>query len=389
MKELIIFNEEHKKIVALVEDEELVEKYEEDERDKSIEGNIYVGKVQNIITGLQSAFVNIGEKRTAFIHSKDIVPKVDITRNEKQEIPNINTLIKPGNPIIVEVKREAVDKKGPRLSTHINLSSRFVVVMPNATFVTVSQKIEKEEERKRLKEIAQKYLPENMGAIIRTVAENIKEEELKEDIEKTLKKWQQIQEIPIEKIPQKIYDKGGILKKTIVDLVDNQLDRIVLREKENYDRIKSILYEIGANTEIKIDKEILSKYSLEKQLEALKSNKVFLKSGGFITIDKTEALVAIDVNSGRFIGKKDVEDTVLTVNLEAAKEISKQIRLRDVSGIIIIDFIDMSMPESKRLVQQEIIKNSKKDRSRVQVEEFTKLNLMEITRKHINSKKEE
>ena len=389
MKELIIFNEEHKKIIALVENEELVEKYEEDEEDKSIEGNIYVGKVQNIITGLQSAFVNIGEKRTAFIHSKDILPKVDITKNEKQEIPNINKLIKPGDPIIVEVKREAIDKKGPRLSTHINLSSRFVVVMPNATFVTVSQKIENEEERNRLKEIAQKYLPENMGAIIRTVAENIKEEELKDDIEKTLEKWKKIQEIPIEKIPQKIYDKGGILKKTIVDLVDNKLDRIVLKEKENYNSIKSILDEIGANTEIKIDEDILSKYSLEKQLEALKSNKVFLKSGGFITIDKTEALVAIDVNSGRFIGKKDVEETVLAVNLEAAKEISKQIRLRDISGIIIIDFIDMSMPESKKLVQQEIMKNSKKDRSRVQVEEFTKLNLMEITRKHINSKKEE
>lgn len=389
MKELIIFNEEHKKVIALVENEELVEKYEEDELDKSIEGNIYVGKVQNIITGLQSAFVNIGEKRTAFIHSKDIVPKVDITKDEKQEIPSINKLIKPGDPIIVEVKREAVDKKGPRLSTHINLSSRFVVVMPNATFVTVSQKIENEEERKRLKEIAQKYLPENMGAIIRTVAENIKEEELKEDIQKNLEKWQKIQEIPIEKIPQKIYDKGGILKKTIVDLVDNKLDRIVLKEKENYSGVKSILNEIGAETEIKIDEDILSKYSLEKQLAALKTNKVFLKSGGFITIDKTEALVAIDVNSGRFIGKKDVEETVLEVNLEAAKEISKQIRLRDISGIIIIDFIDMNMPESKKKVQQEIMKNSKKDRSRVQVEEFTKLNLMEITRKHINSKKEE
>lgn len=389
MKELIIFNEGHKKVIALVENEELVEKYEEDELDKSIEGNIYVGKVQNIITGLQSAFVNIGEKRTAFIHSKDIVPKVDITKDEKREIPSINKLIKPGDPIIVEVKREAVDKKGPRLSTHINLSSRFVVVMPNATFVTVSQKIENEEERKRLKEIAQKYLPENMGAIIRTVAENIKEEELKEDIQKNLEKWQKIQEIPIEKIPQKIYDKGGILKKTIVDLVDNKLDRIVLKEKENYSGVKSILNEIGAETEIKIDEDILSKYSLEKQLAALKTNKVFLKSGGFITIDKTEALVAIDVNSGRFIGKKDVEETVLEVNLEAAKEISKQIRLRDISGIIIIDFIDMNMPESKKKVQQEIMKNSKKDRSRVQVEEFTKLNLMEITRKHINSKKEE
>lgn len=389
MKELIIFNEDEKKVIALIENEELVEKYEEDENDKSIEGNIYVGKVQNVITGLQSAFVNIGEKRTAFIHSKDILPKVDITKNEKQDNPPINKLIKPGDPIIVEVKREAVDKKGPRLSTHINLSSRFIVFMPNATFVTISQKIEDEKERSRLKEITQKYLPENTGAIVRTVAENIKEEDLKEDIEKTLKKWQQIQEIPIEKIPQKIYDKGGILKKTIIDLVDNNLDRIVLKDKENYEEIQRILDEIEVKIKVEVDSNILEKYSLEKQLNALKNNKIYLKSGGFITIDKTEALVAIDVNSGRFIGDKNVEETVLAVNLEAAKEISKQIRLRDISGIIIIDFIDMKLEESKKTVQREIMKNSKKDRSRVQVEEFTKLNLMEITRKHINSKKEE
>lgn len=389
MKELIIFRENHKKKIALIEDEELVEIYEENEEDKSIEGNIYVGKVQNVITGLQSAFVNIGEKRTAFIHSKDIMPKVDITKNEKIEVTPINKLIKPGDPIIVEVKREAVDKKGPRLSTHINLSSRFVVLMPNANFITVSQKIEAEEERKRLKEIASKYLPEGMGAIIRTVAKDIKENDLKEDIENTLKKWQQIQEIPIEQIPQKIYDKGGILKKTLVDLVDSGLDRIVLEEKIGENEIKGILDEIGAQVKVEVDSGILSKYSLEKQLNALKTNKVFLKSGGFITIDKTEALVAIDVNSGRFIGKKDVEETVLAVNLEAAKEISKQIRLRDISGIIIIDFIDMKFEESKETVLKEIMKNSKKDRSRVQVEEFTKLNLMEITRKHINSKKDD
>ena len=317
------------------------------------------------------------------------MPKVDITKNEKVDNTPINKLIRPGDPIIVEVKREAVDKKGPRLSTHINLSSRFVVLMPNATFITVSQKIEEEEERERLKNIAKRYLPEDMGAIIRTVAKNIEEKDLKEDIEKTLKKWQQIQEIPIENIPQKIYDKGGILKKTLVDLVDSGLDRIVLQDSLGADEIKMMLDEIDADIKIEIDPEILSKYSLEKQLEHLKSNKVFLKSGGFITIDKTEALVAIDVNSGRFIGKKDVEETVLAVNLEAAKEISKQIRLRDISGIIIIDFIDMKLQESKDAVLKEIMKNSKKDRSRVQVEEFTKLNLMEITRKHINSKKEE
>lgn len=387
MKELVILGADDKKTICLVEDEELVEKYEEDENNKSIEGNIYIGKVQNVITGLQSAFVNIGEKRNAFIHVKDILPKVDIVKNEKIEEKNINELIKPGDPIIVEVKKEAVDKKGPRLSTHITLTNRFVVFMPNSNFITVSQKIESNLERERLKAIVQKYLPEGAGAIIRTVAENKTEEELKNDILKTIEKWKTIQNISIDEIPQKIYDKGGVLKKTIVDLVDNKLDKIVLKDKKDLSLIKNILDEIEADVKIEIDNEILNKYNLSKQIQATENNKVWLKSGGFITIDKTEALVAIDVNSGKFIGKKDVEETITKVNLEAAKEISKQLRLRDISGIIIIDFIDMQEDENKKAVINEIIKNSKKDRSKVQVEEFTKLNLMEITRKHINSKK--
>ena len=297
MKELIIFNEEAKRVLALIENEELVEKYEENENDKSIEGNIYVGKVQNVITGLQSAFVNIGEKRAAFIHAKDILPKIDITKEKREEEPPINKLIKPGDPIIVEVKREAVDKKGPRLSTHISLSSRFIVFMPNASFITISQKIEDENERKRLKELVKKYLPENTGAIVRTVAANADEKLIKADIEKTLEKWKKIQEIPVEKLPQKIYDKGGILKKTIIDLVDNKLDKIVLRDECELEEVNAILEEIESKTKVEIDPNILSKYSIEKQLEKMKSNKVFLKSGAFITIDKTESLVAIDVNS--------------------------------------------------------------------------------------------
>lgn len=387
MKELVILGSEDKKVICLIEDEELVEKYEEDENNKSIEGNIYIGKVQNVITGLQSAFVNIGEKRNAFIHVKDILPKADVAKNEKPEEKPINELIKPGDPIIVEVKKKAVDKKGPRLSTHITLTNRFVVFMPNSNFITVSQKIEDNKERERLKEIVRKYLPEGSGAIIRTVAESKTEEELKKDILKTIEKWKGIQNISIDEIPQKIYDKGGVLKKTIVDLVDNKLDKIVLNDKKDLSLIKSILDEIDANVKIEIDNEILKKYNLSKQIQELESNKVWLKNGGFITIDKTEALVAIDVNSGKFIGKKDVEETITKVNLEAAKEISKQLRLRDISGIIIIDFIDMQEEKNKQAVINEIIKNSKKDRSKVQVEEFTKLNLMEITRKHINSKK--
>lgn len=387
MKELAICNSKNRKIIALIEDEELVEEYEEDENNKSIEGNIYIGKVQNVLTGLQSAFVNIGEKKNAFIHVKDIVPKIDITKNEKKPEKPINELIKPGDPIIVEVKKEAVDKKGPRLSTHISITSRFIVFMPNTDFITLSQKIEDEIERERLKNLVKKYLPENTGAIIRTVAENCSEEDLKKDIQKTVEKWKELQSKKIDKYPQKIYDKGGILKKTIIDLVDSNLDRIVVENKEDFKVVEKILNEIEANIKLEIDEEIINKYSLSKQLKALENNKIWLKNGAFITIDKTEALVAIDVNSGKFIGKKDVEETIKEVNLEAAREISKQIRLRDISGIIIIDFIDMHIEENKQAVINEIIKCSKKDRSRVQVEEFTKLNLMEITRKHINSKK--
>lgn len=387
MKELVILNSENRRIIALIEDEELVEKYEEDENNKSIEGNIYVGKVQNVLTGLQSAFVNIGEKRNAFIHVKDILPKIDITKNEEVEKESINKLIKPGDPIIVEVKKEAVDKKGPRLSTHISLTSRFIVFMPNSPFVTVSSKIEDERERERLKNIVEKYLPQNTGAIIRTVSENRSEEDIKEDIIKTIDKWKNIKLKPIEKYPQKIYDKGGVLKKTIVDLVDSNLDKIIVENQKDYELVKNILEEINSNIKIEVDQKISQKYSLEKQLKAIENTKVWLKNGGFITIEKTEALVAIDVNSGKFIGKDDAEETITEVNLEAAKEISKQIRLRDISGIIVIDFIDMKKEENKRAVIEEITKNSKKDRSKVQVEEFTKLNLMEITRKHINSKK--
>ena len=206
-------------------------------------------------------------------------------------------------------------------------------------------------------------------------------------IQKIVDKWQQIKNKKLDKIPQKVYDKGGILKKTIIDLVDNKLDKIVIKDKENLDVIKNILEEINSNIIVEVDENILSKYSLDRQLRKLNTNKVYLKSGGFITIDKTEALIAIDVNSGKFIGKDNVEETITKVNLEAAKEISKQIRLRDISGIIIIDFIDMQNDENKQAVINEIIKNSKKDRSKVQVEEFTKLNLMELTRKHINSKR--
>ena len=259
--------------------------------------------------------------------------------------------------------------------------------MPNCTFVTVSQKIENEEKRASLKNIVEKELPENFGAIVRTVAEDANLNDIKEDIKKSLEKWQEIQNKKIEKYPQRIYSKGGILKKTIVDLIDNKLDRIVVNNEKIKNRIEDILNEINATIKIEIREDVFSIYSVKKELKNIENRKVWLKCGGFITIDKTEALTAIDVNSGKFIGSKDLEKTVIKVNLEAAAEIAKQLRLRDISGIIIIDFIDMKTEEHKLAVTEELLKHSKKDRSKIQIEEFTKLNLMELTRKHINSKK--
>ncbi len=387
MKELIINNIEHKRRILLVEDEEVVEAYEEDENEKSIEGNIYIGKVQNILTGLQSAFIDIGEKKNAFIHVKDILPKVDVTKNEVVKEKNINEIIKPGDPIIVEVKKEPVDHKGPRVSTHISIVGRFIVFMPNANFITVSQKIENKIEKERLKAIVKQYLPEGTGAIIRTVAQGLKEEEIKKDVLNTIQKWQEITSKSVENIPQKIYSKGGILKKTIIDLVDSHLDRIVVSDISLKKEVESILKEIEATIQVEVKEHILQMYTIEKQLKALENRKVWLKCGGFITIDKTEALTAIDVNSGKYIGSQDLEKTVTQVNLEAASEIAKQLRLRDISGIIIVDFIDMQTQEAKNAVMQELILHTQKDRSKVQIEEFTKLNLMELTRKHINSQK--
>lgn len=387
MKELIISNLDKINTIALIENGELVEKYEEREDEQSIEGNIYIGKVQNVLPGLQSAFIDIGERKNAFIYIKDILPKVDITKEKETEIPPIGKIVKQGDPIIVEVKRETIEHKGPKVSTHINITGRFIVFMPNATFITVSHKIEDEKERVRLKEIAQKCIPQGMGAIVRTVAAGVDKDLLEKDIQKSVEKWEEIKNTKVNKYPKKIYSKGGILKKTIVDLIDSELDRIIVNNDETKAIVQDILDEIDAKSKVEVNSECMKLHSLEKQIEDSQKRKVWLKCGGFITIDKTEALTAIDVNSGKFIGEKNANKTIRKVNSEAAKEIAKQIRLRDISGIIIVDFIDMFTDEDKKIVVDVITKESRKDRSRIQIEEFTKLNLMELTRRHINGKR--
>ena len=262
--------------------------------------------------------------------------------------------------------------------------------MPNTSIVTISQKIENEQERERLLEIIKEKLPKNMGAIIRTAAEKREKDEIIKDLNRLQKTWNQILE-KFEKIngkPQLLYRSPSIMEKLILDLPENTIQSIEVNDKKEYEEIKKKIEEMKEESiKIKLqDKSnLLEKYELEKQIEKSKQRRIWLNCGGFITIDSTEALVAIDVNSGKYTGKSNLEETIYKVNYEATIEIAKQLRLRDIGGIVIIDYIDMQKQEHKDKIEKLLKETLKKDRAKTQVEGFTKLNLMELTRKHICS----
>ncbi len=392
MKEILINSQEGKKQILLVEDGKLVEKYIEDDSVLRIEGNIYIGKVENVLQGMQSAFIDIGQHKNTFIHLKDILPKVDITKEHYVEDKKIKDVVKTGMPILVQVKRNFTEAKGAKVSTHISLNSRFIVFMPNTTIITVSQKITDEAEKNRLTSIATKYLPQNCGAIIRTSAQNQPENVIKNDIEIASKKWNDIKRIYDESIetnnfPRLVYKTHNIVKKLIIDLLDKDLEKITVNSKEDYEYLSKVIAEFEANgikvnyinkTNILEDRPLL-----KEQLDKTEKRKVWLKCGGFIAIDKTEALTAIDVNSGKYTGIDNVESTIFKVNKEASIEIAKQLRLRDIGGIVIVDYIDMKSEGNRQKILEILKEELKKDRTKTQVIGFSKLNLLELTRKHI------
>ena len=365
MAQILIQENKDNKQIALIEDGQLLEYYEENNDTNRREGNIYIGIVKDIIKGMQSAFVDIGTEKNSFIHLKDVLPKIDETKQKNDETIDIGNIIKPNQKILVQVKKDSNEKKGARVSTHINLPSQYIVLMPNTDIITVSQKIEDEKEQERLIKLVKEHLEENNGAIIRTSAQG-KEKEVIEDIKKIQEKWNNIIQTsvnPNQNKPKLLYKSEDIVEKILIDLVDKPI-------------------------EVKKGKNIFQKYELDKQIEKINNRKIWLKCGGCITRDKTEALTAIDVNTGKYTGSKNLEQTVFKVNKEATIEIAKQLRLRDIGGIIIIDFIDMNNQEDKNKIEQLLKEELKKDRTKTQVEGFTKLDLIEMTRKHICSHKE-
>ena len=391
MKELIIYTEGDIENILLVENGILTEKYKDSKYKKRLEGNIYIGKVQNILPGLQAAFINVGENKNAFIHLKDVLPKVDVTKQDSStwESERIENILKVGMPIIVEIKRDSYNKKGARASTHINLPGRYIVLLPNSSFVTISQKIEDKNERQRLISLTKKILPQNMGAIIRTSAVGKTEKNLENDLKILVKKWNDIISIKFDNqdFPKLISEANGMIDKLLLDLIDKDL-KIIHVDNEEMKKIVEHKVRLLNKEDIQIVCDIDSvmlKYNIQHQLDVAENRKVWLKSGGFITIDKTEALTAIDVNSAKFTGKVSLENTAFLINKEAAVEIEKQIRLRDIGGIIIIDFIDLNDDEHKKELIHLFSEELKKERTKVQIEGFTKLNLLELTRKHIYS----
>lgn len=393
MFEILINKNDKNKEIVLVENGKLVEYYIEEKNSNRREGNIYVGVVKDIIKGMQSAFIDIGTEKNSFIHLKDILPKVDESKEQLKQDIDIKDVLKKQQKILVQVKKDSNAQKGARVSTHINLPGKYIALMPNTDIVTISQKIEDKKEQARLIKLVKENITKGNGAIIRTSAIG-KDKEIIEDIKNMEKKWLTINQ-KCKKYkgnePKLINESESIVEKMIIDLPENSIHKIITNSKEDYDEFlklkEQIIYLNDTQIEFK-QENIMDIYDVQKEISKVENRKIWLKCGGFITIDKTEALTAIDVNTGKFVGSKSMEQTVYKVNEEATIEIAKQLRLRDIGGIIIIDYIDMKEELDKERITKLLEKQLKNDRSKTQIEGFTKLDLMEMTRKHICSHKE-
>lgn len=389
MLELIINKNKEVETICLVENGKLVEKYEnnEDTMKNRLEGNIYAGKVADIVPGMQSAFVDYGDSRKGLLHLKDAIPQVDERTVKKEETTKtISEILKQNQKVLIQIKKDSNERKGAKISTHISIPSRYIVFMPNTEIITISQKIVDEKRKNELLDLVKTNITSGNGAVIRTSAFDVRNEEIKKDIERCEKKWKEILNKYEKSNPTELLYKSESVQAKI--LMDLKVDKIITNDQQEFETFKQLIKfeEIkGVKLEYSPSKDLLEMYELNNQIKKSKERKVWLNCGGFITIDKTEALTAIDVNTGKFTGKSDLESTIYKVNKEATIEIAKQLRLHDIGGIVIIDYIDMHIPENNEKIENLLKEELKKDRAKTQVEGFTKLNLMELTRKHICS----
>ena len=368
-------------------------------------GDIYKARVTAVLPGMQASFLDIGYEKSAFLHVSDMGVDIrdyedieDRYEGDEEAYPPtapseremlIEDVLSKGDEILVQITKEPIGNKGPRVSSQISLPGRYLVLMPDADLVGVSRKIEDKEERLRLKKTVSPFKPDDMGLIVRTAGEGMENRQFSSDARFLGKLWKRISKRSEKtKAPALVHKDMEIITRLVRDLFTDDVSRVVIDSKKEYKEIQSYLRSYAPDLRDRVhlyreDTPIFDAYEIERETGRLLSRTVPLKKGGFITIDHTEALVSIDVNSGRFRGGKGQEDTALRTNLEAAKEIPRQLRLRDLGGIIVIDFIDMEMEENRKKVIDELRMGLKRDRSRTKTLRVSEIGLVEMTRQRV------
>jgi ribonuclease G len=380
---------------AFLEDRRVVEVYIERAGQQRVVGNIYKGRVENVLPGMSAAFVNIGLERNAFLYVDDardyeklVASGSGRAKNGKSKARGISDVLRQGQSIIVQVTKEPIGTKGARVVTHLTIPGRYLVLMPTVEHVGVSRRIQDEKERERLKKLAKDLRPKGMGLIVRTLAEGQSQEELEQDIKFLTKVWEQIQRQGKRTgAPALLYKDHDLVFRLIRDCFSREFNRFIVDSREEYQKVLEILDTLAPHLRSRVfyyhdeNIPIFEFYGVEADLERALKRKVWLESGGYLVIDQTEALTSIDVNTGKYTGSKNLADTVLKTNLEAAREIARQLRLRDIGGIIIIDFIDMVSSADEEKVLAVLEEEVKRDRNKTHVLGFTNLGMVEMTRK--------
>ncbi len=376
--------------VALVENGIVQELYVERTARRGMVGNIYKGRVVRVLPGMQAAFVEVGHSRTAFIHANDIVwPKV---AGERERPPTISELLHEGQSVVVQVMKDMMGSKGARLSTDLSIPSRYLVYMPHGEHIGVSQRIEDEAERERLKHLIRQLQGESPetsagGFIVRTVAEGVSENELRRDMAFLVKLWRWIQDrCRSADTPALIYEELPLFLRTIRDLVSVNSQKVLIDSRETFAKVEEFVRDFVPALAEQIEhypgeRPLFDLYNIEDDLQKALQRKVLLKSGGYLIIDQTEAMTTVDVNTGSYVGTRTLEDTVFKTNLEATHAIARQLRLRNLGGIIILDFIDMEEAEHKQQVLRALEKMLVRDHAKTKITQVSELGLVEMTRK--------
>lgn len=406
MKKVILFNATStEKRVALLEDGKLAEIVVERPEQYRILGNIYRGRVSAILPGIQSAFIDIGMEKSAFLHASDVDPSLlleedDVRierytnrhdRSKRRRIARvpIQQILEKGQDILVQIIKEPIGNKSPKVTTQISLAGRFLVLVPDSEFIGISKKASDIKARKKLKRIVSQFRPKGVGFIVRTIGLKVSETELVSEMKNLVKEWSKAQKEALKGSgPKLIYKERSIITSVIRDLFAEDVSEVYVDHKDDYREIIAYLRTVSPKLSHRVvhytkETPLFDKFQIEKEMERSLKRKVWLKNGGYLYFDHAEALLAIDVNTGRNVGKKDLEETIFQTNLAAAHEICRQLRLRDIGGLIVVDFIDMRNNEHRKRIETEMRNCLAKDASATSCTGLSKFGLMEITRKRV------